>query len=520
MSATENSCPVPMSDEEPCGRPIYSAPKLGTDNPPVCLMHSKDTSKDAAGIEEEIDAILNGTSKHHRPKEKLDFQGFVFLKLLFTKKTFDKPVNFKGIEVILEADFGEAHFNRDADFTGAIFRQDVRFTLATFHEDAEFSEAHFESNANFGKTTYVGEGKFSGTIFDGDTYFDDAKFDKIAYFQVARFRSRASFWKATFRLEAVFIRTTFRHNAEFGSATFSKAALFVAGECGNVASFSRATFAEEANFSEVTFKREARFRWAGFAGIATFRSARFEQPDMAKFYQVNKSHPTGFRARFVNCDVKEVAFVDVHWHRQRGRMVLQDELDVIAAKTDKKETSKKKEVAAESRHELVAITYRQLVTNFEKVRASDLAEDCYVGAMEMERRKPKMSFSEWLVRTSYWCASYHGSSYKRAFGVLGLMLLVFSMTFFFSGFKEANPESTPIEYNLFHDSVYRPAPIGRILEDSARAVVFTFSVATFQRTRFYEPVGLGSQALVVVATLFMTTQIALIILALRRRFKR
>jgi len=215
MSQTENGCPVEMSDDEPCGRPIFSA-REGMDASPVCRMHSKDPYKGASKFEEEIDTILKGKSKHHRPKEKFDFQGFVFLTLLFTKKTFEKPVNLKGIEVILKADFEEAHFNKNADFSGAIFREDARFMSVTFHEDAEFSEAHFQRNANFGKTTFVGEGIFSATTFDGDTYFTDAKFDRIAYFQSARFRSRADFWKATFRLEALFIRTAF-HVEDDGS---------------------------------------------------------------------------------------------------------------------------------------------------------------------------------------------------------------------------------------------------------------------------------------------------------------
>jgi len=100
------------------------------------------------------------------------------------------------------------------------------------------------------------------------------------------------------------------------------------------------------------------------------------------------------------------------------------------------------------------------------------------------------------------------------------MLLVFSAVFLFTGFKEANSESRPIEYNLFQDSNYRPAPVGRVFEDSVKALVFTSSIATFQRTRFYEPVGLCSQFWVTVTTLLLTTQMALVILALRRRFKR
>ncbi len=115
MSLIASPCPVPLSDDEPCGRPIAEHSRGAN---PVCLMHTGEKSDEASKFQfqQEIEAILDGTSQHHRPKDRFDFQGFVFLTLRFTKKTFDRPVNFKKIDVRGTSDFGEVQFYKEADF--------------------------------------------------------------------------------------------------------------------------------------------------------------------------------------------------------------------------------------------------------------------------------------------------------------------------------------------------------------------------------------------------------------------
>ncbi len=430
-----------MSDGKPCGRPLYSAPE-GVDETPVCLMHSKDSEKDAGEFEREIKAILDGTSECHRGKH-FDFAGFVFLTY---------------------------------DFSNVTFGQGASFTRAEFGEGADFTKAKFGEGADF----------------------EVAKFGEGASFTVAKFGEGASFFRAKFGEGANFTR------AEFGEG----------------ASFFRAEFGEGADFEVAKFGGKADFSETIFQGVASFQRVTFENPAQVTFHRVNHTHQDGFLVRFLNCDMREVVFEDVHWHRLNGRMALQDELDVTEPEANKGKNKEEEIAEPESRYELAAIAYRRLINNFEKVRAYDLAEDCFIGAMEMKRLDPKVSFPQRFVTTLYRWASHYGSSYTRALCALGLMFVVFSAIFLFTGFKEVNLESTPIEYNLFQDSVYRPAPVGKIAQDYGKALVQTLSIVTFQRTRYYEPVGAWSQFWVNVATLFMTTQMALIILALRRRFKR
>ncbi|HEV8366905.1 MAG TPA: hypothetical protein VGQ39_03050 [Pyrinomonadaceae bacterium] len=56
--------------------------------------------------------------------------------------------------------------------------------------------------------------------------------------------------------------------------------------------------------------------------------------------------------------------------------------------------------------------------------------------------------------------------------------------------------------------------------DLGESVLFTLSIITFQKERFYEPVGWQAKLCLYSAVLFLTAQAALVLLALRRRFKR
>jgi len=502
MSERENHCSVQISQVEPCGRPIYSAPD-GVDETPVCLMHSEDPNKGASEFAEEIKAILNGTAH--------DFQGFVFPTYDYSFLTFSGNASFEEARFAAGSDFTMARFGEKANFFKAQFGEGINFFGAKFSEGASFFKAEFGEGVEF-RGAEFGEGvEFSWAKFAGDATFEGAKFGDGANFFFAKFGGGVNFRLAKFGEGASFWRAEFGGGANFFFAKFGDGAEFMEAKFGEGVNFTMAEFGGKTDFSETTLP-----------GVTSFRRVTFENPAQVRFYRVNQKHQEGFRVRFLSCDMREVIFEDVHWHRQNHRMVLQDELDVIEGEAKKGKNKEENPTATatateeDSRNELVAVTYRRLIHNFERVRAYDLAEDCYVGAMNMKRLDPKVSFFQRCVTTFYQWASNYGSSYGRALSVLGLMSLVFSAIFLFTGFKEVDSDSSPIEYNLS----YRPPPVGRVLEDSAKAFVFTSSIATFQRTRFYEPVGLSSQFWVTVATLLLTTQMALVILALRRRFKR
>jgi hypothetical protein len=437
--APQNACPVGMSDNKPCGRDFYTAP-TGIDKHPVCLMHSRDPKKDATAFWKEITAILDGSSTYHRPKDWFDFTRFVFLAADFNRQEFAK-----------HAYFYEATFAQHADFRAAMFTESARFYSTTFSADVRFGGATFTQGSDFSRVTFFRDATFYAATFTQFANFEAATFFRTISFSRAKFIRNANFYAATFTQFADFSSAEFFEDTSFWLATFSQFSSFIFAKFIRDADFSNATFAGNADFSNSTLRKALILDDATFGkrgeeaqppptpsiapsapSIADFSNATFENPPLIRFFQVNKNSLQSFRARFLNCPVEQCEFTDVRWHKQWGRLVLQDEIDLFARKREKKRTGKEEEkrrgrggvehaegtrrgVQLALEYALVGRLYRQLVNNFEKNRDYDLAEDCYVGAMEMQRLGPQGSLWTRSILLLYKGLSNYGSSVPRAF---------------------------------------------------------------------------------------------------------
>ena len=138
----------------------------------------------------------------------------------------------------------------------------------------------------------------------------------------------------------------------------------------------------------------------------------------------------------------------------------------------------------------------------------------------MQRKK-----KGWLnVYSFYRILSNYGTSYWHGFTVLVLMLLFFSGIFLLTGFQPGKEtsgiEQRLIEYNLWPDSKHESVSLRQWLPDYGKAILFTLSIITFQRERFYQPVGAWSQFCLFIAVFVLTSQAALVLLAIRRQFRR
>jgi len=459
----EETCQVYMSDLEGCGRPVHHAPS-GIDKEPVCLMHSRDPNKDDAEFEEEIRAILRRKSKYHRPQDTYDFLGFVFPQ---------------------EVNFSPAPFTKSANFTRATFTQKANFSQATFTRNADFSWATFSQHANF--------------------------------------------YGAGFTQNADFRRTKFTQNASFSWVTFTQDADFWA-----------ATFTQDANFSGATFNRDAYFVVAAFLGVADFSDAGFKEPARVLFHRVNEpkekgkeqGEENGMRARFTGCLLEGARFEDVNWHRSRNRLILQDELDLGTQR--------------DLTHELVADVYRRMVKNFETNRQYALAEDCFIGEMEMRRLNPRNfpfaryagsfykehRWASWLGKQCsftnfYRVLSDYGSSYRRAlFALLGLLFLfalllpTFGLRMSPGSPAQAAP-GTPEPAEISWRSAWaNPPRISQSWGTLRAGLLASIEIATFQKSPARVPANGSARLVAAVETVVIPGQLAIFLLALRRRFRR
>jgi hypothetical protein len=486
-------CPVEMSDKKPCGRPICPAP-TEVDWRPVCLMHSHLPTKDQRLFRQEIKDILSGTSTFHRPNDRFDFVSFVFPSIDFGDFVFTKYANFGGTTFFGHGDFGSAQFEQGAYWGMARFLDFANFSKAKFATDTDFIQAWFGGEATFAEAMFSGEANFWGTIFSKQVMFVKTQFTRACSFFNARFIGDGYFSAATFCRGADFKYATFGANTAFTGSTFGVT--------------EGASVGQQDLDSPIC--------------IADFTGTGFLKPKLVNFNHANKNSSTGLRLRMLNCNMEEVEFEDVRWHRHLGRRVLQDELDVMGESGSAREEPEK-------RHELVAIAYRRLANMFEKSRAYDIAEDFSVGAMAMGRLDPenflfarrlaphyrKRGFLHWLGENVsalgiYNFASHYGSSYRRAFAVLLFVVLIFGVAFSLSDLESTRKSSGADSTNL----------LVKVSERYLGGFFHSLEIAAFRRDTYYVATSRSGRILVVLESVLVPSQLALLVLALRRRFRR
>ena len=116
--------------------------------------------------------------------------------------------------------------------------------------------------------------------------------------------------------------------------------------------------------------------------------------------------------------------------------------------------------------------------------------------------------------------SYYGTSYWRAFIALGIMLLLSAGAFMFFGFGHAAHMPGVLDTIINYDiSLRDPASFFKLFKDCLSAIGFSFSILTLQRTPYYEAIGPWSNFLTGLARIAFYSQAALLLLAIRRRFK-
>ena len=466
-------CRIAMLENKPCGRSLHTVPDY--DEQPVCLMHSRDPTKSSSEFDAEIMAILSSDLREQSQASVSDFTKFVFLNYDFRSKLFTEAAHFRGATFTKAADFIGATFTGAADFSGATFTGAAHFSGATFTEAADFIDA-----------TFTGAADFIGATFTGAAHFG---------------------W-ATFTEAADFIGATFTGAAHFSGATFTGAA-----------DFGRATFTGPSSFENVTFHNAVHFDDARFRAVADFHDVSFVKPDLVRFLRTNKDTTPGLRIRFVNCRMEGIQLEAVGWYRPNNRLVLQDESDIL--EPYEKPPS----------YEEVATAYRRLITNFEKARAYDLSDDCTIGEFDMKRRNPdQFIFAEWLgpiyeryprlrkcigkqlsIVDIYRWASVYGTSYCRALIVLGSLLLFFGLGY--ATIAKIAPSS------LCTNEIFACGQRNSF-EVLCGGVLHSLETATLQRTPFYKTGSVLGYVMEMLEQILVAGQAALLLFALRRRFRR
>lgn len=484
----------------------------------LCIFHcpkfaAGEPERHAPGIAELLDvankrsrlefASLIDSLENDPAVESLDFRGFRLdniPRVALFQRVFSKRVLVTGAEFSGEVDFHQAVFARGVDFANAVFRGDAKFNLVTFRDKVSFF----------------------GVKFGADCAFTQARFEEHAEFQSAEFKAIADFWKTSFSAGASFIFAKFDVQAMFRAATFANDTNFSWAEFRGHVAFILSTFALGADFEGAKVTGDLHFigdaSQGVFQGDLSFCRVNQSDRNLVLFENANLE-----KALFQYTDLENVIFRSVRWHRA-GKLVtrraLWDEFRPLAS--------------AEGRgYDRIAENYRQLVLNFERKRDYDDADEFHVGEMEIRRKRHGGKatsrvwrwFREWCnLSGAYRLFSRYGTSYRTGFAWLAaFVFVIFPALFLTAGFALSNEGGAPatrvIRYKIATSQV-APAPFSAWLQDYGNALAYTLSVLTFQRERFYIPVGALSRLCLLLAVLVLAAQTALTLLAIRRRFRR
>jgi uncharacterized protein YjbI with pentapeptide repeats len=393
-----------------------------------------------------------------------------------------------GFQIPLGFGLTDKKLTKPLNFASARFYGDVGFALSSC-PSADFSQAEF-----LGRATFVSVG-FTGP----------------ARFYQARFHGAASFSSVQFRGPTIFAQSVFM------------------GECSF--QLSSGGFHQLANFNEVRFEQRATFTGyppdSGFHGLTSFCDLGFASGTNLSFTNLSLA-----KADFYGTDLQRVRFVGVTWNTLNNRQTLWGEVRLL--RIDGNPAARKEHGINErdwpAQPEKLAENYAQLVLAYDQRRDVDSAESFHIGEMEMRRRSIASRIkSPWSKAVREWCngfgvyrvSSMYGTSYTRAAIVLAIAIMMFSLLFMWAGITSVStPQGAMIQYQLFPDSAHPPVAPKRWLIDYSHSILYTLAIATFQKDRHFDPASKASEFLTMLAVVVIGAQAALLLFAVRRRFKR
>jgi uncharacterized protein YjbI with pentapeptide repeats len=464
--------------------------------------------------------------EHDTSDQPLDMRGFHFPPTYFDESFMVRP-DFSHAVFVEYGDFAtpkwKQHssivFHLGATFDDTVFLGGANFSRTVFKEKADFNSAHFMKDADFSFTFFAGDGIFSNCTFRGSAEFWSSRFEGGAEFDDASFDGSLNCAHAKFKSANFFgIKV---NGASFQGSVFEGDAHIFVASISSYLYLDGASFREMANLASCSWPPKVRFEKTEFKKDCILTDIEIPRDAVVTLVEVDLS-----RAQFGDTNVENINFRDVRWAPVKTiagyqrRSALWDEFREL-------------DEGEERRYEKIAENYRQLVINYEQKRNYETAEDFHIGEMEMRRKKkgsgvhnrPWRLVREWFNLFGFYkISSNYGSSYRQAFLVLSILFALFSTLFLFGGFQPSkdnvNVQPNIIEYNLLPDNSHHWNGPVRLLKDYGKAAMFTLSIITFQKDRFYEPVGWQSQLFLYSSLLILTAQAALVLLAVRRQFRR
>ncbi|MBU4230813.1 MAG: pentapeptide repeat-containing protein [Proteobacteria bacterium] len=489
----------------------------------------------------------------------LDWQGADFPLTTLDGATFSQQVLLATARFPEGLTLRNCTFRGKVDFAKAIFgagNKSLFLDKCHFLELASFWFAKFSAPITINRCTFDKEAIFQGCTLDSPD-FSESTFSGTVGFVMTTFKNTSNFKLCNFKGSADFSAIVFDGTPRFDFRLASFGGKFVFGAYRDqIGPLS----CEELDFSDVKLDEKSSLTFQYLeVGKIDFYQVRLDDVDLrfdnvkigdGDFRKIlsNSRATVSFidtsldNALFIDTNIEKFNFIGkTEWRNLYGRYALRSEdellqtLDLIGPTTvltedQIKEINNKIETNSEN--------YRQLVRNYELKRNFSVAEQFHIGEMEMQRRKSHikryerhgltrsiMSFNDFAL---YRLLSRYGTNYMHSFYVLICGLLLLSLLFMVSGLKEneqrvsGGEEATTISYSLVFDADHMVSlrnweNLGR---DYMHSLSFVLSTVTFQKNTTLKPSSLGGEFLRTFMLLIIPAQAALVLLSIRRKFKR
>lgn len=462
-----------------------------------CILHLPDVTKGSTtefnqSISSKIQKFQNKFTYIFVPDAAAFFSKAFTSDAYFDNATFFGQADFRQKTFEYKAYFRNAVFLERAIFKGAKFSKDVDFSLCMFEKEAEFDDARFLSNANFSSTTFLGNVIFHSATFSKITYFVETIFHNKTVFNDAKFLEGVDFTSATFRGEIDFIHTWFSDYATFRHAVIqSEANVF----------FKDAKCEKEVNFRNTIISGHLTFEGRKDAPIFLNSNSWFSLQNA----QIEKSERLSFknvRLRpnwFINIDARKFIFHDVDWENSNG-----------SVKKNKIELEEIKKRSRSARpHRILAIACRHLAVNAEENGNYEQASSFRQMANESKRLEENNKYKILSLHWWYWLSSFYGESPLRAGLVLAAILLIFAVAFMNTEFQVCPIVKTIPETECQIRTL-------NVWESALQSL----ATATFQNIDYIKSYSKVNTFLIIVEKIIAPLQVALLALAIRRKFMR
>lgn len=526
--AAETQCTFVSQNDMRCRRHVWkqhehhcvfhAAGRAQTQPPPERVLHA---------LEQEVDLACQPQILHG-----LDFTGVnLSHELRLEQRTIRGPVRLSESQL------------RGVACCRTRFEGGVSMAIASIKEAADFDGAHFASI------------EAPGVQFGHEAYFGRCIFAGRALFSGSRFRGRAFFSQSAFLVAAEFKVCTFEQGVLFSDERPPPVHIHHSGEHAKLwLEAGRPTALEDgADFEESSFHGRSRFSHIKFSGNLSLRgctvwdlkidrlapagswSLDLRELSVSELQEENPRIESCSLARAMlqGTNIKRLTLIDVRWAKRRR--------DSGHALWDEIRPRSPNDAWDEAGLQWLAETYRRLVLDCDARRDFERSESFHVGELEVHRWMRGLSFAgrfpriakfapgmtSWIGRNFnafnvYRLASFYGTSYWQAAWCMSATIALLGALVMASGLAPVgDTQRRPINYDLcVAGSRCTAGPFSEWLRDYGHALTYTMQLVTFQRERDYEPAGSGSVLFVGAGSLLIAAEASLLLLALRRKFRR